>query len=82
MCVDKRVDPEIFFADDTQIPDKAIVEQAREICLSCLDRVPCLMWALQNEDYGLWGGYTANERRYFKKRKLNKLQHLKDLNIL
>jgi hypothetical protein len=40
------------------------------------------MWALQNEDYGLWGGYTANERRYFKKRKLNKLQHLKDLNIL
>lgn len=81
-CNDINIDPELFYADDTQIPDKDVVEQAREVCLDCVERVACLMWALHNEDFGLWGGFTANERRYFKRRKLHKLKHLKKLNIL
>ena len=82
LCADKRINPELFFADDCQQPDKAVVEQARAICIQCPDRVPCLLWGLQNENFGMWGGLTANERRDFKKRKLNKLKHLKLLNLI
>jgi hypothetical protein len=81
-CNDKTIDPDIFYADDCQIPDKAVVEKAREICLPCVERVACLMWALQNETFGMWGGMTANERRYFKQRKMKKLEHLKDLGLI
>jgi WhiB family redox-sensing transcriptional regulator len=82
LCADNRIDPEIFFADDCQQPDKSVVEQARAICIQCPDRVPCLMWGLQHENFGMWGGFTANERRDFKKRKLNKLKHLKEFDLL
>lgn len=79
-CV--KVDPEIFFAEDCQYPDKEVVEQARNICLGCLDRVPCLMWGLGNEDFGMWGGLTANERKDFKKRKMKRLTHVKNLGLI
>jgi WhiB family redox-sensing transcriptional regulator len=79
-CVGK--DPEQFYADDCQIPDKAVVEQARTICISCVERVACLMWAMQNEKHGMWGAFTANERRYFRQRKLHKLKHLIELDLL
>ena len=82
LCADNRVDPELFYSDDVQQPDKDRVELARTICLQCVDRVPCLLWGLQNEAHGMWGGMTANERKDFKRRKLNKLQHLVELGIL
>ena len=82
LCADNRVNPELFYADDCQQPDKAVVEQARAICIQCPVRVPCLQWALQNEDFGMWGGLTANERRDFKRRKLRRLKHLEELDLI
>jgi WhiB family transcriptional regulator, redox-sensing transcriptional regulator len=79
-CVD--VDPEIFFADDQVNPDVDAIQQARTICASCEEQNRCLEWGLRNENYGMWGGLTANERRYYLYGKSYKLQHAKDLGII
>lgn len=35
---------------------------AKAICATCAVRNPCLLWALDNQEFGIWGGTTANER--------------------
>jgi WhiB family transcriptional regulator, redox-sensing transcriptional regulator len=75
-------DPELWFAEDTQYPVKANVEWARQVCMSCAERVKCLMWGLQGEEYGMFGGLTANERELFKARELDKLKHLAELGLI
>ncbi len=38
--------------------------RAKEICLGCPVRQPCLEYALTiREQHGIWGGLTENERR-------------------
>ena len=36
---------------------------AKRICARCPVREECLEWALKNEDYGVWGGLSARERK-------------------
>ena len=48
--------------DDIPLMEKA----AKRICADCTVRVECLQWAFSNEKHGIWGGYTAEERRTFK----------------
>lgn len=37
---------------------------AKQICDACPHRRGCLEWALEaNEEFGIWGGLTAQERR-------------------
>jgi WhiB family redox-sensing transcriptional regulator len=52
-------DPEMFF------PTRRDQEAApRAVCKSCPVQVECLSWALDNsESYGVWGGYTEEERK-------------------
>lgn len=78
----RTFDPELWFAEDTQYPVRADVEWARQVCTGCPERVKCLMWGLQGEEYGMFGGLTANERELFKARDLRKLQHVKDLGLI
>ena len=80
LCV--KFDPELWFAEDTQYPVKADVEFARQVCAGCFERVKCLLWGLQSEEYGMFGGLTANERDNFKARRLDKLQHVTDLGLI
>ncbi len=35
---------------------------AKEICAGCPVVGECLAWALEHEDWGVFGGMTANER--------------------
>lgn len=35
---------------------------AKAICATCEAREPCLQWAIDNEEHGVWGGTTATER--------------------
>lgn len=72
----KGDDSELWFAEDTLNPVREDVELARAICVACLERVKCLAWGLRNEEFGMWGGLTANERRHLKSRKYHRLQHL------
>ena len=51
-------DSELFFSDNI-----AEIKQAREICVSCPLRAKCLDYATFAEEYGIWGGTTAGERK-------------------
>lgn len=54
-----QTDPESFF------PEKGgSTRPAKKICLGCEVRAECLEYALVNEErYGVWGGYSERERR-------------------
>ena len=53
------VDPDLFF------PERgASTREAKEVCRGCVVREACLEYALAaREKVGVWGGYTARERR-------------------
>lgn len=52
-----RTDPDLFFSEN---PRK--VALAKSICATCPIRLKCLAWAMDNEEYGVFGGTTARER--------------------
>lgn len=61
----RDVDPELFFPIGKTGP--AVAQQiaaARQVCLGCTVREPCLSWAVASgQDAGVWGGTTEEERR-------------------
>jgi WhiB family transcriptional regulator, redox-sensing transcriptional regulator len=57
----RGVDPAVFHPPDE---DEAAAELAKAICEQCPVREACLEYALTTrEKDGIWGGYTARERR-------------------
>jgi WhiB family redox-sensing transcriptional regulator len=66
-CLDE--DPELFFPVGDTGPALLQVVEAKAVCASCPVRVECLTWALETgQNYGIWGGYTEDERRELKRR--------------
>ena len=60
----KEEDPELFFPIGTSGPAAIQIEMAKEICCQCIVREECLEWALAtNQDAGVWGGLSEDERR-------------------
>ncbi|MGQ7295030.1 WhiB family transcriptional regulator [Quadrisphaera sp. KR29] len=59
-----QTDPESFF------PEKGgSTREAKRVCMSCEVRVPCLEYALANDErFGIWGGLSERERRRVKRR--------------
>ena len=56
----KGADPAVFFPDDDE--DDGL--EAKAICAPCPVRETCLEHAIAvREKLGVWGGYTARERR-------------------
>lgn len=55
-CIGKQ---EFFFEEKST----TTVAKAKAICATCVVKVSCLEHAMQNLDYGVWGGLTSNERR-------------------
>jgi hypothetical protein len=37
--------------------------RVKVMCAGCVERGPCLAWALEHEPVGVWGGTSAAERR-------------------
>lgn len=63
----------MFFAFGTDFGGRteesaAAVEAAKAICRPCPVRRECREWALDNENWGVWGGTTAYERRKIRER--------------
>lgn len=57
--------PDLWFSNRQKHIDKA-----KEICLDCPVMVTCLEWAIdKREEYGIWGGMDAAERREWKRDK-------------
>ena len=61
-----RENPDFFYPEDYyELPVRGIAETvAKELCLDCPLATLCRSYAvLAQEDYGIWGGTNAKERR-------------------
>jgi WhiB family redox-sensing transcriptional regulator len=56
-CV--NADPEIFFVDGN---DRETVATAKSYCGICPIALECFTYAMTNEEFGIWGGTTMQER--------------------
>ena len=61
-CADAN--PEIFFPNPRGNQHTNTTHEAIRVCRRCPHTDACLAWALDTgQDYGIWGGTTAKERR-------------------
>lgn len=66
-CRDK--DPELFFPVGNTGTSLQQIEEAKAVCRNCKVIDACLKWALDtNQDSGVWGGLSEDERRALKRR--------------
>lgn len=64
-----NVDPELFFPIGNTGPALAQAAEAKAVCATCEVEATCLQWALDNnQDSGVWGGMSEEERRALKRR--------------
>ncbi|MDP9806821.1 WhiB family redox-sensing transcriptional regulator [Trueperella bonasi] len=62
-------DPELFFPIGSSGPAIAQAERAKAVCAICSVKQTCLDWAVaNNQDAGVWGGMSEDERRIHKRR--------------
>ena len=67
LCRD--TDPDLFFPVGTTGPALEQIAAAREVCQQCEAQAPCLEFALAtNQESGVWGGTSEEERRALRKR--------------
>lgn len=60
LCLDKGISTEVFFPDNLK---RENIERAKQYCNKCLRKKDCLNIALkENEEHGIFGGMTYNER--------------------
>ncbi|MFI5801986.1 WhiB family transcriptional regulator [Streptomyces sp. NPDC051561] len=62
LCVE--ADPEIFFPVGSNDTSEADERRAKDVCEVCEVRARCFQWAVNHRiPEGIWGGFTARERR-------------------
>ena len=54
-------DPEAFFLDKGSA--RWEVETVKRVCESCMLIGACREWAIENKEFGVWGGTTEKERK-------------------
>lgn len=64
----READPELFFPVGTGDPAKAQIAEAKKVCAQCPVVEPCLRWALDNSQTGVWGGTSDEERQAIRRR--------------
>ena len=67
--------PEVFFPEDFNNQGDhhmrvMALETAKEICMRCPVIAKCLLVGMQ-EDFGIWGGATPDQRKKLKRKGLN-----------
>jgi len=61
-------DPDLFFPVGTTGPALEQIATAQAVCRSCAVQHECLEFALMtNQDSGIWGGTSEEERRKLRK---------------
>jgi hypothetical protein len=45
------------------------IKTAKSICRSCIHQSECAEWGIAKETYGIWGGLTADDRKYIRRQK-------------
>jgi hypothetical protein len=49
---------DVFYPEGEDTPSA----EALEACGACIVRTDCLLWGVEHEDSGIWGGLTARQR--------------------
>lgn len=63
-------DPDLFFPVGKSAEALEQAERAKSICRRCPVIDPCLQFAFDtNQDAGVWGGMSEDERRSLKRRR-------------
>lgn len=64
----RDTDPDLFFPVGTTGPAIEQIDSAKQVCNQCEAQVDCLEFALaSNQDSGVWGGTSEEERRALRK---------------
>jgi WhiB family redox-sensing transcriptional regulator len=64
----RDTNPDLFFPVGTTGPAIEQIEQAKAVCCQCEAQGACLEFALvTNQDSGVWGGTSEEERRKLRK---------------
>ena len=64
----RHTDPDLFFPVGTTGPAIEQIEAAKAVCRGCEVQRPCLEFALAtNQEAGVWGGTSEEERRKLRK---------------
>lgn len=64
-----NVDPELFFPIGNTGAAIAQAAEAKAVCAKCEVQQVCLTWAIENnQDCGVWGGTSEEERSALKRR--------------
>jgi WhiB family redox-sensing transcriptional regulator len=67
----RDTDPDLFFPVGTTGPAIEQIENAKAVCRGCEAQAVCLEYALvTNQDSGVWGGTSEEERRQLRKQYL------------
>ena len=64
----RDTDPELFFPVGTTGQALLQIAKAKSVCCECPVHVDCLEFALEtNQDTGIWGGASEEERRQIRR---------------
>jgi WhiB family transcriptional regulator, redox-sensing transcriptional regulator len=73
LCRD--TDPELFFPVGTTGHALTSIEHAKQVCQECKVTRDCLDFALEtNQDSGIWGGLSEEERRAIRRQRAAELR--------
>lgn len=65
----RESDPALFFPSGVKGPKATeLTREALAVCASCPVRAECRTYALQHEEWGIWGGMSEQELRETKGR--------------
>lgn len=67
--------PDIFFPEVGSTEATKQIAEAKKVCGECPYKDACLEWAMQGEDFGIWGGLTERERKAERRRRLKAPRH-------
>jgi len=76
----RDTDPDLFFPVGQTGPAIKHIANAKAVCNTCAVKRECLEYALMtNQDAGIWGGLTEDERRKIRRerRKMNRAAQLR-----
>lgn len=45
---------------------RILITQVKAICGMCKNLYPCREWGIKHEEFGVWGGWTEQERRAYR----------------
>lgn len=68
-CTEPSADPDIFFTDPKEPTYRKDTAKAKTFCERCVYKTECLVWALEANEIGVWGGTTDIERRKIRRNK-------------